>query len=446
MSAPPSLPIENADNLDPHPDRSRVSVFSGVTPGGGGGYVASDDDSKEEEIDILDLKRNSAICDISLAQKDLEYIEEIRNNRASPALSHSDVRGSIPKVTPAPFVPPGGPLVTNPPFIPRAVGRGGDYQFRGGRGGRGMSWAQVAAEGASENEAFGHATNKCKANNPTDEEGWVKVGKGKEVAVEKTPSSPIKDVPSSSNLKVCEVIGKSPGCSELISDFCEKTAQVECNDIAEEKSVASDTDQAHLSGADLAPVASLQGVEESKLATLDHDSDSGCVEIFPLESFPPLPSALSPRAKEPPDGKSTSSKKKKKSEPNRELVSDLKGFMVNLDLTLQDISGAIVKHHFGASLVKMGIFLIKKLANGWKQAKVGPDFDWVFWGSMKAMLSEFWTKHRWRRKFGDGLYGLSCGSTSDLLAGGKKASGSHAPVSAWTLGNGVFVAGPMCKC
>ncbi|KAL6965327.1 hypothetical protein U1Q18_036383 [Sarracenia purpurea var. burkii] len=69
-----------------------------------------------------------------------------------------------------------------------------------------------------------------------------------------------------------------------------------------------------------------------------------------------------------------------------------------------------------------------------------------------------------RRNFGDGLYGSSwvplqicklvlaalvmgfVGSGSALeVRWGKKASGSHALVSAWTLGNGVLVAGPMCN-
>ncbi|KAL6988336.1 hypothetical protein U1Q18_014088 [Sarracenia purpurea var. burkii] len=206
------------------------------------GEDSQDDDQEEGEFDMLDLKRNYLVHDISLAQQDLQYLDEARKAQCLPS------KTSSPKENPVSGYPSGEARCTKAPFLPRAVhGRGGRIPFRGGRGGRApfgtKAWSQVVKEGDAEDEGMNPAhqvfekiskrnwassltnmspigdlelfeikdPNHPEASRAADEEGWVTVGKGKEIVSGKAVGVPSLEMPSSSNLVVYEVIEQGWG-------------------------------------------------------------------------------------------------------------------------------------------------------------------------------------------------------------------------------------------
>ncbi|KAL6988572.1 hypothetical protein U1Q18_014324, partial [Sarracenia purpurea var. burkii] len=78
-------------------------------------------------------------------------------------------------------------------------GRGGRFHFRGGD----LELVDVKVPDHPE------------VNLPPDEEGWVRVEKGKKVVAEEASKSPALDMPSSSNLNICEVMEQGLGEKKL---------------------------------------------------------------------------------------------------------------------------------------------------------------------------------------------------------------------------------------
>ncbi|KAL7002137.1 hypothetical protein U1Q18_003293 [Sarracenia purpurea var. burkii] len=140
---------------------------------------------------------------------------------------------------------------------------GGRAPLRGGRGGRGMSWAQVVKEGAADD---------CPDRDLQKSAIWEKpaqgVGKVAEPVVK--DKEPDNQGPTSMDLVTLEAPVEPPAM-EVRQDIFRK-------------------------------------------ANPDSVSESGSdVEVLQLESFPPLSNSVtSLRPTEPPDGKSSNSKNKKK--------------------------------------------------------------------------------------------------------------------------------------
>ncbi|KAL6958377.1 hypothetical protein U1Q18_040314 [Sarracenia purpurea var. burkii] len=202
---------------------------------------------RKDEIDILDLKRNSVVRDISLAQKDLQYIDEVRKQRSV----------SSPKETMADMNVP-----------------------------------------------------------PRDKS--VKVGKGKAVVAGETCESSFLEVPSSSNLKVCEVIEKTPDTNQevIIPESQVQEGTNEANPalaphVSDTKYDSEDSQGPITLGThpDI-PSDTEQRQDILKNPQVSESESDG--DVILLEAFPPLSRSASPRSKEPPDRNLSNSKKKKK--------------------------------------------------------------------------------------------------------------------------------------
>ncbi|KAL6965512.1 hypothetical protein U1Q18_036564 [Sarracenia purpurea var. burkii] len=75
--------------------------------------------------------------------------------------------------------------------------------------------ANQSLKNAIDVRAHHYQSKERVVNLPPNEEGWVRVGKGKKVVAEEASESPALDMPSSSNLNICEVMEQGLGEKKL---------------------------------------------------------------------------------------------------------------------------------------------------------------------------------------------------------------------------------------
>ncbi|KAL6995436.1 hypothetical protein U1Q18_005573 [Sarracenia purpurea var. burkii] len=146
----------------------------------------------------------------------------------------------------------------------------------------GVGIANQSLKNAIDARAHHYQSKERVVNLPPNEEGWVRVGKGKKVLAEEASESPALDMPSSSNLNICEVMEQGLGEKKLVAQGeVKETGLTQADHRAEKltennKGLDSASEE---SGAPLPAHFSDIGVpQDSGKATSNPVSDSGSVE------------------------------------------------------------------------------------------------------------------------------------------------------------------------